>query len=472
MSPVFDTSAQSPVGHEGYQVVVAGGGAAGAAAAIAAAETGARTLLVESQGTLGGDAITGLPILGACNSCGEWVVGGVLRGLLDRCQGLGGSIGPVCDWRTVWGVCVDPECFRLALAERLAAAGVEVLLHTLVEGVDVADGRVGAISVVNRSGRCRIAARQVVDATGGAHVARVVGAPVEAGGEHGELQPVSLIFRMCNVEYAPLLAFVREHPTEFLLAENPVFPSDPAECARRLAEAGQPYAALSASGEALGGAIDSGAMFPCTAVFVTPTSVHKREVCLNTTRLTGIDGTDARALSGAHGALCAQITAASEFMRKAVPGFGGACVSGIAPRVGIRETRRVVGEYVLTADDVIEGRKSGRGVAKGAHHVDLHGAGTEQVRIPVKHGRSYDIPYECLIPRHGTNLLVAGRCLSSTREANGSARVMGTCMATGEAAGTAAALCAEQGLADVRRLSAPVLRQRLRSRGAVLDGTR
>ena len=453
-------------------MLVVGAGAAGVAAAIAAAGNGARTLLVESGGAVGGDAITGLPILGACNSSGEWVVGGVLRMLLDRCRDLGGLIGPVCDWRTVWGVCVDPECFRLSLVEELTAAGVQLLLHSVAAGVDASRGRIHAVSVVNRNGSSRLVVGQVVDATGDAHIARVAGAPVETGGERGELQPVSLTFRMCGVDFSALLAFVRESPSEFLLAENPLFPSDPVECARRLADAGHPYAALSARGRTLGGAIESGAMFACTAVFMTPTSVAKREVCLNTTRLAGVDATDAVSLSGSLGTLCAQITMAAEFLRRAVPGFEQASVSGIAPRVGIRETRRVVGEYVLTTDDVMEGRKSPRGVAKGAHHVDLHGAGTDQVRTPVKEGQSYDIPYECLIPRGVVNLLVAGRCLSSTRQANGSARVMGTCMATGEAAGAAAAMCVEEGIADVRDLSVARLRDRLVSQGAVLQGTR
>ena len=446
--------------------------AAGVAAAIASASTGARTLLVESEGTVGGDALTGLPILGACNSRAEWVVGGVLRTLLDECRNLGGYIGPVCDWRTVWGVCVDPECFRLALTATLVETGVELLLHTIADGVEVTDGRIDAVSVVNRNGRRRIAARQVIDASGDACIARLAGAPVETGGERGELQPVSLTFRMCNVDFAGLLTFVRENPSEFLLAENPVFPTEPAECARRLEDAGYPYAALSANGRRLGRAIEIGAMFPCTAVFMTPTSVSKREVCLNTTRLARVDAAEVTGLSSSLGALCTQVTKASEFLKGSLPGFEEACISGIAPRIGIRETRRVIGEYVLSADDVIEGRKSPRGIAKGAHHVDLHGEGTDQVRVPVKDGKSYDIPYECLIPQNVTNLLVAGRCLSSTRDANGSARVMGTCMATGEAAGTAAGLCVERRIANVRNVSIDALRGRLVSEGAVLEGTR
>ncbi len=111
------------------------------------------------------------------------------------------------------------------------------------------------------------------------------------------------------------------------------------------------------------------------------------------------------------------------------------------------------------------------GVAKGGHHIDIHGSGTYQKRTPVKDGRSYDIPYGCLVPRTLSNVLVAGRCLSSTREANGSARTMAQCMATGEAAGTAAAMCVECGWEDVRQVPVQDLRRALKAQGAVIDGT-
>jgi hypothetical protein len=130
-----------------------------------------------------------------------------------------------------------------------------------------------------------------------------------------------------------------------------------------------------------------------------------------------------------------------------------------------------MGEYILTAEDVIEGRKFEDGIAKGGHHIDIHGSGTYQQRMPVKGGHSYDIPYGCLVPQSLANVLVAGRCLSSTREANGSARVMGQCMATGEAAGTAAAMCVECNWTDVRDVPVSELRQALKTQGAVLDGT-
>ena len=153
-----------------------------------------------------------------------------------------------------------------------------------------------------------------------------------------------------------------------------------------------------------------------------------------------------------------QVWMCVNFMRKYVPGFENAVFSGIAPRIGIRETRRIVGEYVLTRDDVMQARKRDDGIGKGAHELDVHGSGAKHVRSTIKDGGSYDIPFGCLVPKNVPNMLVAGRCLSATREAHSSARVMGTCMAMGQAAGTAAAMCAAdpKWKGDVRSIDLPI----------------
>jgi len=400
------------------------------------------------------------------------IVGGVLHELLDACKKLGGYIDCICDWRTLWGVCVNPDLFRLAIAEILEKHGVDVLLCTIVDNVTVNNRRIQECFAVDRSGKKRrLRAKVIIDATGDGNIAAMAKAPFETGSDHKDFQPISLIFRMSNVNFRPLLEFVRENPGEILLAENPVFERTSAECAQKVYESGYPYLALSANGTLLGDAISKGVMYPCTAVFMSPTSMKKKEIVLNTTRVAGIDARNIETLSNASFTLSRQISTAIGFLKAYVPGFKNSELSGIAPHIGIRETRRVIGEYMLSAEDVIAGKKFKDGIAKGAHHIDIHGEGTDQTRIPVKDGRSYDIPYGCLIPKHLVNMFVAGRCLSSTREANGSARVMGTCMATGEAAGTAAALYSIQNRTNVRELPVEVLKKTLISQGAILDGT-
>lgn len=454
-----------------FDVIVIGGGCAGMAAAIGAAQNGARTLLLESGPFAGGELLSGLPIDGCLNARGEWIVGGVTRDLLDDAAKLDGYIGPVFDWRLNYGVCFDPEVLKLSIVEKLAQTGVTTWLHTFAENVVVSKGRIEGILTLNKSGRHLLTADFYIDCSGDGDIAVQAGAPWEKGSQQGELQPVSLVFRMGNVEYSQYLAFMRDKPDQFTLAENPIIEKDRAACAAAVYEKGLPFCVLDARGSLLGGAIESGEMFPSTGIFMWPTSIPRREVGLNATRLAGIDATDTAALSQSLNTLSQQVEMCLAFLRKNAPGFENAHLSGVAPRVGIRETRRVMGEYVLTAEDVLQGRKFEDGVGKGSHHIDLHGSGTAQERIPVQDGRSYDIPYRSLIPLNVENLLIAGRCLSSTREANGSARVMGPCLSTGQAAGTAAALLSSDKQRNVRDINTDALRSRLKEQGAIVDGT-
>ncbi len=454
-----------------FDVVVVGGGSGGVAAAAAAAQNGAETLLIEAGPFIGGDLASGLPILGCCNSLGRWIVGGVVTDLLERCKALGGYVGCLFDWRTLWGVCVHPDVTRLAASELLADRSVSVLINSFVADVRAEGGVIRQVGILGRGRRVAVHADTFVDCTGDADVAFLAGAQCEKGGPNGEFQPVSMVFQMAGVDFDRLLDWVGDHPEELLVAENPIITKTRVECAAEIRNSGFPFFVISAEGPLLGEAIAADEMYPCTGIFMSPTSMANREVVLNTTRIADIDATDSVQVSSAFIPLMHQVRTCMEFAQRRLPGFGAAGLSRIGPRIGVRETRRVVGEHQLTAEDVIEGTKSEEGIARGGHHVDIHGSGTYQKRIPIKEGRSYDIPYGCLIPRGLKNLLVAGRCISSTRDANGSARVMGTCMATGQAAGTAAALCAAQGLADVRDLPVQGLRQALRTQCAILEGT-
>ena len=454
-----------------YDVIVVGAGSAGVSAALAAAGNGARTLLLESGPMVGGELISGLPIDGALNARGEWIVGGVMRELLDASAELGGYVGPVFDWRLNWGVCFDPEILKVVIIEELARRGVTTLLYTLAQDVVVSNGDVQGVLAANKNGRLHLTADVYIDCSGDGDLAVAAGAEYRHGGVSGETQPVSLVFRLGNVDYREFLAFQRDNPDQFMLKENPYIDKTRAECAAAVAEAGLPFSVIDARGGLLGAAMEQGRMFDTTAVYMWPTSLQRSEVGLNTTRLANIDATDMSALSDSLATLTSQVRQCTTFLKDDIPGFARAHLAAIAPRVGIRETRRVVGEYELGTEDVLEGKKSESGIAKGAHHVDLHGSGRDQQRVPVRDGRSYDIPFECLIPRGLTNVLVAGRCFSSSREGNGSARVMGPCMAMGQAAGTAAALMAVNRWTDTRQVPVDQLRDNLRMQGGVVDGT-
>jgi len=460
------------IAEEFYDVVVVGGGSAGVASACAAARNGARTILVDAGPMIGGELVSGIPVDGCVSSRGDWAVGGFTRELFDECDRMGGYIGPVFDFRCLNVVCVDPEIMKIAVVNVVRRHKVKMLLYTFAEDVVVDNGRVVGVVVLNKNQRTLLRANVVIDCSGDGDVACAAGAPFECGDAASDnLQPVTLVFRMVGVETRPLLQFVVDHPEHFGLAENPGMNMTKAEAARGLYDQGVAKVFMVSDGPLMKEAIARGEMYKSSMVAVTPISIARKEVSLNTTRIGRLDATRTDQLSQALPDLMDQVWMCANFMRKYVPGFENAVFSGLAPRIGIRETRRIVGEYVLTGDDIMEARKRSDGVAKGCHELDIHLADTGHVRSAIKDGGSYDIPLGCLIARDLSNVLVAGRCLSSTREAHSSARVMGTCMAMGDAAGTAAAMMVQSNReGDIREVLVPTLRAKLKESGAVLDG--
>lgn len=464
----------SPIDHHSYDVVVVGAGSAGVAAAISAAEAGARTALIEAGGMLGGELLTGMTIDGAINARGEQISGGVLDKLMQRCEALGGFVRRLSDWRLIQYFAYDPEIMKIAVPQLVHEAGVDVYLHSYAEDIVMHDGRIDGVMVRNKSGRNLLTARTIIDCSGDGDICAAGGGTFLAAGEKERMQPVSMMFRMAGVDTAALLEFVRSHPEYVAVGESDAIRGNrsDAELVEEIHRQGQPCVFFKGDGPLLGQAIDSGELYPTALIMIQPTSEARREVCVNSTRVTLDNPMHTRELSGALGALMGQVHQCMSFLQRRVPGFEGATLSGLAPKMGIRETRRVAGEYVLTSQDVRAGRKRADGVAKGCHHIDIHQEGTGQVRIPVADGGSYDIPFDCLVPLGLKNVLVAGRCFSAEREAHASARVMGGCMAMGQACGIAAAMAGERNADfDVRDTDIVELRRRLTDIGAVLEGT-
>jgi FAD dependent oxidoreductase len=457
------------VSGKSYDVVVVGGGSAGVASAIAAAKNGAKTLLIESGTNLGGEMLSGIPVDGCLNSRGEWITGGIIRELFSECEQYNGYVGVMSDWRALWVVCIDPEVMKYVIVKNLKRHGVDILLYSFADNVLIEEDKIAGVFVKNKSGSTLYRAKMVIDASGDGDIAVLAGAPYEIG-KKTELQPVSMVFRMSNVDTIDLLTFVRDHPENVSLGESAVIHTSNEESALGLYKQGFPKVFFVSDGPLLGSAIDDGIIYPCSMLAITPVSTPRKEVSINSTRLAGIDSTDTEELSGALPPLLDQVFQAVNFLKERVPGFENSNFSALAPRIGIRESRRVMGDYVLTKEDVLEAKKRPDGIAKGGHEYDVHGAGKEHVRLQLKDGGSYDIPYGSIIPRNLNNVFIPGRHLSATIEAHSTARVMGTCMAMGEAAGTAAALCSAEGIAT-RELEVERLRTILRSQGAVLDGT-
>jgi len=408
------------------QVVVAGGGPGGCAAAVAAARLGAKVLLVERYGFLGGMATAGLvnPFM-PYRSEGKPIIEGIFGEILARLEARGGLHEN--------GVTFDEEVLKVVLDDLLAEAGVKVLFHAWLAGVEAQDGTVKAVEVETKSGRLRLEGELFIDSTGDGDLAVRAGAPYEHGRrEDGLAQPMTLCFRVGGVE-------IERMP--------------PREEINRL------YAEARARGE-VDCPRDNLLWFP---------SVHPGFIHFNSTRVIRLRAVDAWELSQAEREARRQMHQIVAFLRKYIPGFKGAYLSHSAAQIGVRESRRILGDYVLTADDVLSARKFPDGICRGNYPLDIHnpsGAGTVIKRL--EPGTTYEIPYRSLLPRGLENVLVASRCISATHEAHGSLRIMPIVTAIGEAAGTAAGLCLQRGLRP-RDLPHEELREQLRRQGANLE---
>ncbi|HEY4440408.1 MAG TPA: FAD-dependent oxidoreductase, partial [Candidatus Elarobacter sp.] len=305
-------------------------------------------------------------------------------------------------------------------------------------------------------GERTIAAKRTIDATADAYVAASAGVPTQQGDARGRVQPASLMFRLSHVDVAALAEYVRRRPEQMRSS---------LKAHERVPGALTAVAGLYELWEAARERGDVGVPRELVSFFATP---YEDEVTVNMTRVVGVDPLDPDDLTRAEVEARAQVTELLAFFRRDVPGFANARIAATATQIGIRESRRIVGEYTLTADDVLQARAFDDAVARSAYPIDIHnpaGSGTTTHRLAP--GTAYEIPYRCLVPRGVDDLLVAGRCISTTHEALASTRLTPTVMTLGQAAGTAAALSVAAGVTP-RALDPALLRARLIADGVDL----
>jgi hypothetical protein len=458
--------------HRQYDVLVAGGGPAGVPAAVAAARNGARVLLVERWGFLGGMATAGMvvPIHTFHNMKGEQIVGGIPHEIIKRLETIGGAFPGGHLWSTYQSSYThtpfDVEAMKQVLLEMVDEAGVELLLHTFLLGACKENGTVTGVEVANKSGRYDLSARVVVDATGDGDIAASAGVSFIKGGEGEKCMAGSLMFRIGNVDAEAVLRYVTENPDEFVMAEDPFVGMTNRELAARIR--GIPDIHMVRGWFDVVRKAQNDGDFPLSRNQIIFTfSPRTTEVYVNCTNVVHVDGSDVYQTTKAEVETRKQVPKVAAFFRKYMPGFENSYVIDTACQIGTRESRRIIGEYTLTGDEVLSGTRFEDGIAKGAYPSDIHGPDGGLVHRHIKDGRDYDIPYRCLVPRDVDGLLVAGRCISTDRIALGSVRVMAQCMATGEAAGTAASMAASQGC-QPRALKASVLRKALSDQGAII----
>ncbi len=408
-------------------VVVAGGGPAGLGAAIAAARLGARVVLCERYGFLGGN----FTVASVGTICGlyldtgdgfDFVVGGIAREIADRLAGSGGGVGPIPFKQTAVFVYAPWEAKRLADHLVTEEPSLDLLLHALVADVVVSAGRLDAVVLATKRGPVTITGKVFVDCTGDADVATFAGVPTVLGAP-GARQHASMQFMMQHVDSEAAMAALGELGD--LIAEHGAHLSR-----------------------------DGGAVIP---------TLRPGEFLGAMTRVRNPDGspidvTDLRQATWGELEGRRLAAEAASFLTSRMPGFADAFLADTATALGVRETRRIVGAHVLTGADVEAGATFPDAVAAGAWPQEYHvsGRGTEYRFLPP--GRRYQIPFGSLRTAGIENLLVAGRCISADHDALASTRVMGPSLALGQAAGTAAALAARGdcpvGELDVEELQA------------------
>lgn len=440
-----------------YDVIVCGGGPAGIAAAYSAALLGVKVVLLEQYGFLGGMATSGLPILTFHNMKCNQIIGGFAQLFVDYLKKLGGTPGhvPLQHGHMKTITPIDPEKVKFAAQELLLEKKVEVLHHCLAVEPVLKNNQVKGVFFESKGGRFYLEGKTVIDATGDADIVAKTGVEYELGDDSGNCQPMTMIFKIDGIDSQKAFQLTDE---EIVVNPHPD-PHSGFAPIFHITTQFKPWRQIIEKEGLFDGIADHRAWLMC---------LYQGEMFINTIKIIA-DSLDPAALSLAEISARREAHQIFKFLKQHIPGFENAHLSLTPVKIGIRESRRIIGDYSLNKEDILLGKKYQDTIAWCGYPIDVH----KQDRIDsyfqyVEDQGEYGIPFRCLIPRELENILVAGRSISATHEAMASFRVMAPCMAIGQAAGVASALTVQEGSSSLRKIPVDVLQRILKDQGAIL----
>jgi len=439
-----------------YDVIVCGAGTSGMNAAIAARRNGARTLIVEASGLLGGTNVISLvsPFM-TFHDGNRQVIKGIADEIISRLKEQKLALGHIKDPIDFASSITpyDVEGLKQIYFDIVEEEGIECLFHSFIYDVIMEDDKLVGIEVVNKSGKMQLFADVIIDATGDGDVCALAGAEFIMGrSKDNKSQPMTMLFTMGNVNFDEIKEYMKNNRNDFVLADDYDFG----------------YLGVSGFFSKVKEAMEKNEFdLPRDRVLFFE-DIHNNQVTINMTRVLNLSAVDAWDLSKAEMEGRQQIKKAVKFLKDYIPGFKESYVVRTPNAIGKRESRHIIGDYILTEEDLHEKREFADSIALGAFPIDIHSPdGKSILEHRTSANNAYEVPYRILLPKGIENLLVTGRCVSSTHEANASLRVGPSVMALGQASGTAAALAVKHKVTP-RDLDITLLQSTLRSQGQVI----
>lgn len=442
-------------------VVVVGGGPGGIPASIAAARMGKQVILIERNSFLGGAAASGLGILGYLDRQGNKALGGIAQEIIDRMKEYGAGTEhyrcPVHNSITP----ISPDVFKMVSLDMCLEAGVEVIFNQEITDVRIVNGRIEEIEIYGKCTKTTIDGKIFIDATGDGDVAYLAGAKFQAGQDKTSImQPCTLMFTVTDFDLEELFQYLEKHPEDFGIKEDyakgyslDFFRNTKGHCfigLQNLIEKAK---------------INGEFNIPRNQ-FIYITSPKDDLLAINTTRIIRIVASDPYELNNGLIEGYRQIKILMNFMNKYVPGFSQSHIAQISPNLGIRETRHFKGRTVLKEEERYSSKTMEQAIALCAYNIDIHSGTSNGIDLTVTE-HPFGIPYGCLVPEDIDGLLLSGRIISVDTRCYAATRVMGPCMAVGEAAGIAASMSIDSKI-SVADINVGNLRNKILDKGGIL----